>query len=413
MCVFRYCENQNWTPLCYATLSGNVRIAKFLLERGAKVDGGVSLTDFVETPLQIAAGTGNSRMAELLMSFGASPFKSTTAKETDDSSPMMLLPTATQNGCLSPISGEFIRISVISHIRAKNHFSCPTTVCSSHGHRRLLHIMITQSLQYSKNGAGNHHTRNENDVLSLEEILAEGAAPTEQHESKEADLSRRKEPVTADQALVSKLSKPQVKKLQEAMYNASESGNIELTLDLRNMGVPWTLYTWIQTLKTAHDGQILSVVNELLQDFSVSWLDEQPGCFVDLGLPLLFSLFKTCKNEGTILLLADIFSSCYTSRKSTNHKIELHVHASDEKELGGPRIDPKFINNPELSDVQFKVKSSLQFHIILYYIILYYITAHCVLYLYYTCWSALQPILRPGRGRRAGSRVSETPRKKS
>jgi ankyrin repeat/BTB/POZ domain-containing protein 2 len=58
--------------------------------------------------------------------------------------------------------------------------------------------------------------------------------------------------------------------------------------------------------------------------------------------------FFTFKNEGTTLLLADIFSTCYgwESIKSIR----------DTSFSGGTRIDPKFVNNPELSDVQFRVE---------------------------------------------------------
>jgi len=48
------------------------------------------------------------------------------------------------------------------------------------------------------------------------------------------------------------------------------------------------------------------------------------------------------------LLLADIFATCY-GRESIKE-------IRDTSLCGGPRIDPKFVNNPELSDVQFRVE---------------------------------------------------------
>lgn len=54
------------------------------------------------------------------------------------------------------------------------------------------------------------------------------------------------------------------------------------------------------------------------------------------------------QNEGTSLLLADIFSSCYG--KGPIKEIR------DTSISSGARIDPKFVNNPELSDVQFRVE---------------------------------------------------------
>lgn len=145
----------------------------------------------------------------------------------------------------------------------------------------------------------------------------------------------------------------QVKKLQEAMYHASEATNLELTLDLRNLGVPWTMHTWMQSLTTANETGLVSVINELLQDFSSTWPEEHSSYFIDVGLPLLFNILKTCKTEGTVLLLADIICACYG-----RDPIEI-IDPPKVGELGQPRIDPKFINNPELSDVSFRVEGRL------------------------------------------------------
>ena len=74
-----------------------------------------------------------------------------------------------------------------------------------------------------------------------------------------------------------------------------------------------------------------------------------------------------------MLLLADIFSLCYSVANGgaasrlggednlsilTDHKIELHVPPSP-KEDGTSRIDMKFINSPELSDVRFRVEGRI------------------------------------------------------
>lgn len=58
---------------------------------------------------------------------------------------------------------------------------------------------------------------------------------------------------------------------------------------------------------------------------------------------LLFS-----QKEGTTLLLADIFCTCFGW--------EPIKPIRDTTLSSGSRIDPKFVNNPELSDVQFRVE---------------------------------------------------------
>ena len=52
---------------------------------------------------------------------------------------------------------------------------------------------------------------------------------------------------------------------QEAMYQSTENENIDITLDLRNFGVPWALHCWIRTLLTAHNNGFGSIIDELLQ----------------------------------------------------------------------------------------------------------------------------------------------------
>ena len=48
------------------------------------------------------------------------------------------------------------------------------------------------------------------------------------------------------------------------------------------------------------------------------------------------------------MLLADIFSTCY-GRETIKKILDIHVTC-------GTRIDMRYVNNPELSDVQFRVE---------------------------------------------------------
>jgi len=142
------------------------------------------------------------------------------------------------------------------------------------------------------------------------------------------------------------------------MYHSTECGNIDITLDLRNFGVPWTLHAWIRTLITAHHAGLGHIADELLQDFSKEWTEDSSSYFVDDCLPVLLSLFRNSKSEGTTLLLADVLSNSYG--KEPIQPIE-YTESAAEREGGGgtPRIDPKFVNNPELSDIQFRVEGRI------------------------------------------------------
>ena len=316
-------ENKNWTAINYAVLNGHYRTAKLLLDRGAHVEGGALLDQVqaTETPLQLAAASGSVRMVELLLASGASAFRSTTESHGQGFSSAV----SSQGGCYSAVA-----------------------VAATHGHKKVLNLLVSHALTSSPTTAGSSesrghgHSASTDQVLSLEEILAEGA-----------NGGQNGSAFSDPKANTTRLVKSQVKKLQEAMYHASEATNLELTLDLRNLGVPWTLHTWMQSLFTANETGLVSVINELLQDFSSSWPEEHSSYFTDVGLPLLFNILKTCKTEGTVLLLADIICACYG--KSLIEPIE----APKVGELGQPRIDPKFINNPELSDVSFRVEGRL------------------------------------------------------
>ena len=67
--------------------------------------------------------------------------------------------------------------------------------------------------------------------------------------------------------------------------------------------------------------------------------------------------FRTNKSEGTTLFLADVLSACYG--KDVIDKIVFSEQTDDLRSGGAPRIDPKFVNNPELSDIQFRVEGRI------------------------------------------------------
>ncbi|KAL0268771.1 UNVERIFIED_CONTAM: hypothetical protein PYX00_010588 [Menopon gallinae] len=281
-------ETQYWTALCYTALQGNVTLARLLLERGAYIEGGVKPSEdrCTLTPLQLAAATGNTEMVSLLLAHGA-------------------------NACLSTLHKDSLCYSGA----AQRGSPCAIAVAAAHGQRATLHKLLSHPLS--------PHIK---EVLSLEEILAEGSTqerPTVSH-------------------------KTQIKALQEAMYHSSECGHLDITLDLRQLGVTWTLHCWMTSLSTATDLHLDSIMDNLLQDFLSAWPDDYSSQFVDECLPLLFNIFRYTKKEGTILLLADIFSTCYGWEEMSAIESSIPTPAA--------RIDPKFVNNPELSDVQFRVE---------------------------------------------------------
>ena len=57
------------------------------------------------------------------------------------------------------------------------------------------------------------------------------------------------------------------------------------------------------------------------------------------------------------MFLADVLSACYG--KDAIDKIVFPELPDDLRGGAAPRIDPKFVNNPELSDIQFRVEGRI------------------------------------------------------
>uniref|UniRef100_A0A4Y0BFL6 BTB domain-containing protein n=1 Tax=Anopheles funestus TaxID=62324 RepID=A0A4Y0BFL6_ANOFN len=296
-------ETQHWTAVTFAACKGNYQALRILLDRGAHVEGGARLSEdkCTLTPLQVASGSGIVEVVALLLAHGAHAFLSTQQKD------LLCFSGTAQRGCYSAIS-----------------------VSAAHGQRVTLRKLLSHPLAPGSR-----------EVLSLEEMLAEGDGGNTR-----TQLDRQPEaPPT--------LNKTQIKSLQEAMYHSAENNHLDITIELRALGVPWTLHCWMHALAAAHELRLDAVIDQLLQDFLQVCPDDYSQQFVTECLPLLFNIFRYSKKEGTTLLLADIFSTCFGWEPIKPIK-EPVLQPSN-----GSRIDPKFVNNPELSDVTFRVENRI------------------------------------------------------
>ena len=75
-------------------------------------------------------------------------------------------------------------------------------------------------------------------------------------------------------------------------------------------------------------------------------------------LIFIFSIFRNHKSEGTILFLADVISASFG--REAIEQITL-IKNETLRSTGAPRIDPKFVNNYELSDIQFRVEGRIYY----------------------------------------------------
>uniref|UniRef100_A0A8C0FXP9 Ankyrin repeat and BTB/POZ domain-containing protein 2 n=1 Tax=Bubo bubo TaxID=30461 RepID=A0A8C0FXP9_BUBBB len=302
-------DDQGMTPLMYACAAGDEAMVQMLIDAGANLDIPLLLDagahvegsavnsgedNYAETPLQLASAAGNYELVSLLLSRGADP----------------LLSMLEVNGMSSSLHED---MNCFSHSAA-------------HGHRNVLRKLLTQPQQLK------------GDVLSLEEILAEGV---------ESDTSSQG---SSSEGQV-RLCKTRMKALQEAMYYSAEHGYVDITMELRALGVPWKLHVWIESLRTTFYQSRYSVVQTLLREFVTIKEEDYNEELVNEGLQLMFDILKTSKNDSINQQLASIFTHCYgTSPIPSIPEIRKTLPA---------RLDPHFLNNKEMSDVTFLVEGKL------------------------------------------------------
>uniref|UniRef100_A0A7N6BWY9 BTB domain-containing protein n=1 Tax=Anabas testudineus TaxID=64144 RepID=A0A7N6BWY9_ANATE len=300
-------SEQGMTPLMYACVRGDEAMVQMLLDAGADINSELLLDNrasvegalqdgaenYTETPLQLAAAAGNFELVSLLLERGADP----------------MIGTMCRNGISSSPLGDM------------NSYS----LAAAHGHRNVFRKLLA------------HSDKEKGDVLSLEEILAEGSEPGEKRLAPQANGGG-----------TLRTGKAKLRALREAMYHSAEHGHVDITIDIRSLGVPWTLHTWLETLRTCFMQHRRPLIQGLLKDFSCIQEDEYTEELITHGLPLMFQILRSSKNEVISQQLSVIFTQCYGPFPIPK--------LTEIKKKQTSRLDPHFLNNKEMSDVTFLVE---------------------------------------------------------
>ncbi|XP_070561185.1 ankyrin repeat and BTB/POZ domain-containing protein 2-like [Ptychodera flava] len=324
-------NEQGMTPLMFACARGDEAMVQVLIDAHADLDIMVPVNPnqcpcaqpAVKhwTALTFATANGHIPVVQLLLEAGADVDGALDSSHDNQAeSPLQLAAAAGHYELVSLLlargADPYLSLDRShSHRGSYNSFA----LAAAHGHRNVLRKLLSQP-----------HVSKSSDFLSLEEILAEG--------NDDGFTSKKK----FDNSKMRDLA------LQEAMYHSCEHGYLDVSMELRSLAVPWTLHSWTETLATAKQLHRKAIVQCLLRDFCSIKPDEYNSEFCDDGLPQMFEAFRQSKNEVIAQQLASIFCTVYGFEPIPEIKVINYCPPA--------RIDPQYVNNPDMSDVTFIVE---------------------------------------------------------
>ncbi|KAG7267313.1 hypothetical protein CRUP_030078 [Coryphaenoides rupestris] len=318
------CALQGMTPLMYACVRGDEAMVQMLLDAGADINSEVPST--VNKHPSVYPDTRQGTPLTFAVLHGHVPVVQ-----------MLLDNKANVEGALQDGAENYTEtpLQLAAAAASTSHAICfeQASTLARNVFRRLL----------------SQAEKDKGDVLSLEEILAEGSEPGGGGVEKRSPQPPSSLPLpNGGGGTLLRTGKAKLRALREAMYHSAEHGHVDITIDIRSLGVPWTLHTWLESLRTCFIQQRRPLIQGLLKDFSCIQEDEYTEELITHGLPLMFQILRASKNEVISQQLSVIFTQCYGPFPIPK--------LTEIKKKQTSRLDPHFLNNKEMSDVTFLVE---------------------------------------------------------
>ncbi|VDM37326.1 unnamed protein product [Toxocara canis] len=316
-------EFAGWTPLTWAVAREDAYLVKRIIEACADVENAFMIR---ETPLQLAAMMDNFDIVVKLLNSGGNPFHTSISYDS-------LKCNFRNTGSPSAIA-----------------------VAAAHGHRRALRAMIFTVIerQTSTISFAATNSKRADEIISLKDFLEESDDTRDTGSVGSVEKTPRHSSMFMDT-----FSKEQQRALHEALYYSAETGHLEIALDLRKIGVPWNVYTWVTCLRLAGEQRLRSSVSHLLGDFNSRLSDEISHDTIDEVVSELFEIlhFECSSPDGDPTPVASIISRLFKQFRfgATSDDIN-EINEQHSNIIHRPAIDLKYVDNVELSDIRFLVE---------------------------------------------------------
>uniref|UniRef100_A0A915PNT1 BTB domain-containing protein n=1 Tax=Setaria digitata TaxID=48799 RepID=A0A915PNT1_9BILA len=297
-----------WTPLTWAAAQRNYPLTVRLIDAYAEVE---SSTMIKETPLQIATILGEANIVRKLLNCGANPFRTT-------------------------INYDSMKCNY-------RHMGSPSAVAlaAAYNHRDIFRMMLAAGVNYKWS----------EENLSLKDFLDQNEMVVNKSDAFFSLQSNTR-------PFLNLFNKEQQLALNEAIYYAAETSNIDIAMDLRKIGIAWNLHTWTTCLQAACLQISRNYKLSLLDDFNFRLADELTCDNIRQIATLLFEIIRSeCPSATRELRQTAAIISSFYRRTCAGKPVAMTKSVNVKRQSNSRKsmIDPGYVNNPDLSDITFLV----------------------------------------------------------